>query len=51
MTEQTFFNDVTVGWFVVAAMGFFVLLFVDAPYGRHIRRGWGPTIPSKVAWF
>jgi protein-S-isoprenylcysteine O-methyltransferase Ste14 len=50
MTGQSLFNDVTVGWFVIAAMTFFVLLFVDAPYGRHIRRGWGPTIPNKVGW-
>jgi protein-S-isoprenylcysteine O-methyltransferase Ste14 len=50
MSERIFFDDLIIGWFVLAAMTFFVLLFVDAPYGRHIRRGWGPTIPSKVAW-
>jgi len=50
VSVQTFFDDLIVGWFVLAAMMFFVLLFVDAPYGRHIRSGWGPTIPNKTAW-
>ena len=50
MSEQTFFNDLIIGWVVLAAMTFFVLLFIDAPYGRHIRRGWGPTMPNKLAW-
>src|SRR5262245_58144323 len=27
-----------------------VLGFVKAPYGRHARAGWGPTIPSRAGW-
>lgn len=26
------------------------LLLVTAPYGRHFRRGWGPSLPSRLAW-
>jgi len=37
-------------WMLVAAAVFVVLLFVDAPYGRHVRGGWGPTLPSRYGW-
>ena len=34
----------------LAACTLAALSFVSAPYGRHVRRGWGPTIPSRVGW-
>jgi len=27
------------------------LLWITAPYGRHYRRGWGPVLPARLAWF
>jgi 3-oxo-5-alpha-steroid 4-dehydrogenase 1 len=35
------------GLAVVTLLG---LVFVVAPYGRHVRGGWGPTLPSRVGW-
>ena len=26
------------------------LLFVTAPYGRHHKKGWGPSLPNRSAW-
>ena len=37
-------------WIGVAVVTFFVLFFINAPYGRHQREGWGPTMPSRLGW-
>lgn len=29
---------------------FLALLFLPAPYGRHERKGWGPTLPARLGW-
>ncbi len=50
MNEQSFFNIVIIGWFILAVVVFFALLFVDAPYGRHLRSGWGLLINNKLGW-
>ncbi|MBL8682718.1 MAG: DUF1295 domain-containing protein [Myxococcales bacterium] len=34
----------------LALLTFISLLFVTAPYGRHAREGWGPSLSPRVAW-
>ncbi len=34
----------------LAAVTFVALLVIRAPYGRHTRPGWGPTIARRPAW-
>ncbi len=34
----------------VGAVVFVLLLVITAPYGRHARAGWGPTMPTRWAW-
>jgi len=42
------------GWkgMLVAAVAAFLFLYrTAAPYGRHHRPGWGPTLPARWGWF
>jgi protein-S-isoprenylcysteine O-methyltransferase Ste14 len=50
MAETTFYHALLIAWFVLAAFVFILLLFIPAPYGRHVRSGWGPTIPDRAGW-
>ena len=49
MTTELY-NYIVTGWIVVGIVLFPVLLKISAPYGRHIRKGWGPLIPNKLGW-
>jgi len=37
-------------WFGLSGVAFAVLMLIPAPYGRHERPGWGPTMPARAAW-
>ncbi len=50
MTEHDIFNGLLLAAFGLAAVVFVVLFFIAAPYGRHARRGWGPSLGSRLAW-
>lgn len=38
------------GIFAAGVIAFSILLFISAPYGRHVRAGWGPTLNAKLLW-
>jgi 3-oxo-5-alpha-steroid 4-dehydrogenase 1 len=50
MTEFAFFTALEWSWFGVAAVTVVAVCFLTAPYGRHARVGWGPTLPSRWGW-
>ena len=50
MTDNIIFNSLLLAVFASALITALALLFVDAPYGRHKRSGWGPTINTRWGW-
>src|SRR5512137_2212343 len=50
MNERAVYNDLILAWFITAGIVFITLFFFSAPYGRHVRRGWGPTINNILGW-
>lgn len=47
----TLFQQITWAWIALAGVAFVYLLRHNAPYGRHIRVGWGPTLSNRLGWF
>ena len=50
MSEPTFYAALLYGWLGLAVVTFASLFFVTAPYGRHARSGWGPTVDATIGW-
>jgi protein-S-isoprenylcysteine O-methyltransferase Ste14 len=50
VTEPQLFRAAILLLFLVAGAVFFILGRVSAPYGRHQRKGWGPTMPRRLGW-
>ena len=44
------FRYVLIAWIIIAALVFISLLFIVAPYGRHFRRSFGPSINGRLGW-
>ena len=51
MSELVIFNFMMLIFGIVGVGVFIVLFFVAAPYGQHIRKGWGPNLNNKLGWF
>jgi len=48
--EQSFYHWLMAAWFILSAVTFVVLLAIPAPYGRHLRPGWGPRVNARWGW-
>jgi steroid 5-alpha reductase family enzyme len=44
------FNTICIIWAIIGIATFILLQFVTAPYGRHIKKGWGPEISNRLGW-
>lgn len=44
------FLPIVTAWTALAVVTGLVLLRTTAPYGRHVRAGWGPTLPHRAGW-
>jgi len=50
LLDPTVHERVVLALFAAAVATALILVFVSAPYGRHARSGWGPTIPPRLGW-
>lgn len=50
MDESTFYHWLVIAWMALAAVTFFALFFITAPYGRFTRSGWGPRMNARWGW-
>jgi 3-oxo-5-alpha-steroid 4-dehydrogenase 1 len=50
MGEHERFTFLLYGSFLLVPITAVYLLFSTAPYGRHARKGWGPTLSNTLAW-
>lgn len=47
---MTTLDIVAIAWTVLAVVIFPTQFFVTAPYGRHARTDWGPSISNRLGW-
>ena len=50
LTDSPLYSAAALLVVAMATITFPVLFFISAPYGRHERKGWGPTLPARWGW-
>jgi hypothetical protein len=50
MPELDLYHWLLIGEFAAAVATLISTLLVTAPYGRHRRSGFGPTVPARLGW-
>lgn len=50
MTESALYPTIAGLWAALAVVVFVALFFVDAPYGRFTRAGFGPRLNNRLGW-
>ncbi|KAE8692884.1 Steroid 5-alpha-reductase DET2 [Hibiscus syriacus] len=50
-SDRTLFNYSLLSLYLIVPPTWISLYFLQAPYGKHNRPGWGPTISPPLAWF
>jgi 3-oxo-5-alpha-steroid 4-dehydrogenase 1 len=50
MTELQFYYIVLFSFLALAVALFIILLFMEAPYGRYVKKGWGALVNHKLGW-
>ncbi len=48
--KSSLYNNSILLIFSLALIVFVLLFFISAPYGKFLRKGWGPVVKSKWAW-
>src|SRR5688572_2663027 len=51
MEPETAYRLMLGALFALSGVTFVAVGIKPAPYGRHFRRGYGPAIPVRLAWF
>jgi len=50
MDDSQIYDYAIWAMFAFALITVIMVLFITAPYGRHERKGWGPTISNRAGW-